>query len=82
MRCNRILFYEYAMRCLIVIASKEEHPKRYDRWLNELESLGISAKRINELNDLNEISSLADNIKRGFYQEYEGLLLLRERRAG
>jgi hypothetical protein len=36
-----------------------------------LESLGISAKRISELNDLNEISSLAENIKRGFYQEYE-----------
>jgi hypothetical protein len=63
-RCNRILFYEYAMRRLIVIAPKEEHPKRYDRWLNELESLGISAKRINELNDLKEISTLAENMKR------------------
>jgi hypothetical protein len=52
------------MRCLIVIASKEEHPKRYDRWLKELESLGISAKRINELNDLKEISTLAENMKR------------------
>jgi hypothetical protein len=64
------------------MATKEEHPERYGWWLNELETLGISAKRINELNDLNEISSLADNIKRGLYQEYEGLLLLRERRAG
>jgi hypothetical protein len=61
------------------MATKEEHPERYGWWLNELETLGISAKRINELNDLNEISNLADNIKRGFYQEYEGLLLLRER---
>ena len=52
------------MICLIVIAPKEEHPKRYDWWLNELESLGISAKRINELNDLKEISTLAENMKR------------------
>jgi hypothetical protein len=37
------------------MATKEEHPERYGWWLNELETLGISAKRINELNDLNEI---------------------------
>jgi hypothetical protein len=60
------------------MAPIEEHPERYGWWLNELESLGISAKRTNELNDLNEISSLAENIKWGFYQEYEGLSLLRE----
>jgi hypothetical protein len=53
------------------MATKEEHPERYGWWLNELESLGISANRISELNDLNEVSSLAENIKRGFYQEYE-----------
>jgi hypothetical protein len=46
------------------VPQKEEHPKRYDWWLNELESLGISAKRINELNDLKEISTLAENMKR------------------
>jgi hypothetical protein len=57
-RCNRILLYIYAMRCLTVMATKEEHPE-LGWWLNELESLGISANRINELNDLNEISSLA-----------------------
>jgi hypothetical protein len=59
------------MRWLILMATKEEHPERYGWWLNELESLGISANKINELNDLNEISSLAENIKRGFYQKYE-----------
>jgi hypothetical protein len=47
-----------------------------------LESLRISAKRTNELNDPNEISSIAENIKWGFYQEYKGLPLLMERRAG
>jgi hypothetical protein len=52
-------------------AAKDEHPERYGWWLNELESLGVSSKRINELNDLKEISSLAENIKQGFYQEYE-----------
>ena len=51
------------MRCLIVIAPKQGHPKRYDWWLTELESLGISAKRINEPNDLKEISTLAENMK-------------------
>jgi hypothetical protein len=54
------------MTCLTVIAPIEEHPERYGWWLNELESLAISAKRTNELNDLNEISGLAENIKWGF----------------
>jgi hypothetical protein len=53
------------------MAAKDEHPERYGCWLNELESLGISSNRINELNDLKEISGLAENIKKGFYQEYE-----------
>ena len=53
------------------MAAKDEYPERYDWWLNELESLGISSNRINELNDLKEIRSLAENIKQGFYQEYE-----------
>jgi len=35
------------------MATISEHPERYGWWLNELESLGISANRINELNDLN-----------------------------
>jgi len=37
------------------LATRNEHPERW--WLNELETLGISEKRINELNDPNEISS-------------------------
>ena len=64
------------MRCLIVIASKEEHPKRYDRWLNELESLGISAKRINELNDLKEISTLALEHETGMKPEIQESVLI------
>ena len=53
------------------MATISEHQERYGWWLNELESLGIGSKRINELNDLKEISSLAENIKQGFYQEYK-----------
>jgi hypothetical protein len=41
------------------MATIEEHPERYGWWINELESLGISVKKINELNDLNEIHDLA-----------------------
>jgi hypothetical protein len=48
-----------------------EHPERYGWWLNELDSLGISTKRMNELNDLKEISNLTENIKQAFYQDYK-----------
>jgi hypothetical protein len=45
------------------LATRNEHPERW--CLNELESLGISAKREKELNDPNEIRRLADYIERG-----------------
>ena len=41
----------------------------YKRWISELESLGLSVNKINEFNDLNEIRSLAEIIKEGFYQD-------------
>jgi hypothetical protein len=53
------------------MATISEHPERYGWWLNELDSLGISTKRINELNDLKEISNLTENIKQAFYQDYK-----------
>ena len=40
-------------------------------WLNELESLGISPKKTNQLNDKKEISNLAENIKQILYHEYK-----------
>jgi hypothetical protein len=46
-----------------------EHPERYGWWLNELDSLGIRTKKINELNDLQEIRNLTQNIKQAFYQD-------------
>jgi hypothetical protein len=48
----------------------EEHPERYWWWINELESLGLSVKNINELNDLNEIRGLAEIIKQDKYLDY------------
>jgi hypothetical protein len=36
-------------------------------WLNELDSLGIKPKKINILNDIQELGSLTDNIKQTFY---------------
>jgi hypothetical protein len=53
------------------MATKDEHPERNGWWLNELESLGITTKRTNELNDLKELRSLSHNIKRAFCQEYK-----------
>ena len=34
-----------------------------DWWLSELHSLGIQPKRINALNDIQELRNLTDNIK-------------------
>jgi flagellin-specific chaperone FliS len=48
-----------------------EHPERHGWWLNELESLGVSPKVQNELNDIRETSNLAENLKQAFYQAYK-----------
>ncbi|MFZ0222174.1 MAG: hypothetical protein WAM42_10865 [Candidatus Nitrosopolaris sp.] len=52
------------------MATMREHPERYGRWINELESLGLSVKKINEFNDLNEIRDLAEIIKQDKYLDY------------
>ena len=44
------------------MATMREHPERYWWWRNELESLGLSVKKINEFNDLDEIRDLAEGI--------------------
>jgi hypothetical protein len=46
------------------------HPERYSWWLNELESLGVNTK-CNELNDLSVASSLTENLKQLFFEEYQ-----------
>jgi hypothetical protein len=53
------------------MATKEEGIQRDTWWLNELESLGVSPKVQNELNDIQEASSLAENLKQAFYQAYK-----------
>ncbi|MEO9320741.1 MAG: hypothetical protein ABI361_08725 [Nitrososphaera sp.] len=37
----------------------------------ELESLGISPKRTNELNDSQELEALTENVKETYYQDYK-----------
>ena len=39
--------------------------------ISELESLAITPKRLNELNDTFEMEHLVDNIKFNLYQEYK-----------
>ena len=54
------------------MATKNEHPEKYGWWLNELESLGVSPKILSsELNDIQEASTLTENLKQVFYQEYK-----------
>jgi hypothetical protein len=53
------------------MATKTEQPEKEQWWLNDLESLGISSKKTNELNDKKEVSDLTENIKQALYQEYK-----------
>jgi hypothetical protein len=53
------------------MATRREHPERFGWWINELESLGLSVKKINEFNDLDEIRGLAENIKQDIYIDYK-----------
>jgi hypothetical protein len=39
--------------------------------VNELESLGISVKKINDLNDNYELENLIENIKQMWIQDYK-----------
>ena len=53
------------------MAIKQENPQKDDWWINELDSLGVSVKVWNELNNIEETSSLAENLKHVFYQAYK-----------
>jgi hypothetical protein len=48
----------------------ERTTRRYGWWINELESLGLSIKKINQFNDLDEIRELAEIIKQDKYLDY------------
>ena len=53
------------------MATIREHPQRYGWWINELESLGLSVKKINEFNDLDEMRDLTEIIKQDLYQHHK-----------
>ena len=56
------------------MATAAEECEYFDKkqwWLNELESLGVSPNKTNQLNDKKEISNLAENIKQTLYHEYK-----------
>jgi hypothetical protein len=43
--------------------AEDEHPEKYDWWLNELDSLGISTSQKNGLNNQKEASDLTEAVK-------------------
>jgi hypothetical protein len=47
-----------------------EHPEKYNWWMNELDSLGISTLEKNGLNNRQEASDLTDAVKQTLYEEY------------
>ena len=53
------------------MATKQENLQDDDWWLNELESLGVSVKVRNDLNDIKETSNLVENLKQTLYQAYK-----------
>jgi len=53
------------------MATVIEHPERFGWWINELESLGLSVKKTNEFNDLDEIRDLTEIIKQDKYIDYK-----------
>jgi hypothetical protein len=53
------------------MATKQEKTQEVSWWLNELESLGVSVKLRNDLNDITETSNLAENLKQILYQAYK-----------
>ena len=53
------------------MATKRENVQKNSWWINELDSLGVSVKIRNELNNIQEISSFAENLKQIFYQAYK-----------
>jgi hypothetical protein len=60
---------------IVPILSKQEEEQRQQAkngyWQNELDSLGIEPKQKKELNDKEELESLADIIKQAMFQDYK-----------
>ncbi|HEV2876338.1 MAG TPA: hypothetical protein VGW09_03580 [Nitrososphaeraceae archaeon] len=50
--------------------AEAEHPEKYNRWLNELGSLGICTLDRNGLNNHKEASDLTEAVKQTLYEDY------------
>jgi hypothetical protein len=50
--------------------AKAEHSKKYNWWLNELDSLGISTSQKNGLGNQKEASDLTEAVKQTLHEEY------------
>ena len=48
------------------MVTKQENPQKDSWWISELDSLGVSVRVRNELNDIQETSNLAENLKHVF----------------
>jgi flagellin-specific chaperone FliS len=53
------------------MAIRQENPQKESCWLNELESLAVSAEVKNELNNTQETSNLTKNVKHAYFQAYK-----------
>jgi hypothetical protein len=50
--------------------AKAVRPEKYNWWLNELDSLGISTLQKNGLDNQKEASDLTEAVKQTLYEEY------------
>jgi hypothetical protein len=50
--------------------AEAEHPEKYDWWLNELDSLGISTLQKTGLGNHKEASDLPEAVEQTLYEEY------------
>ena len=50
--------------------AKAEHPEKYNWWLNELDSLGISTLQKSGLRNQKEASDLTEAVKQTLFEDY------------
>jgi len=50
--------------------AEDEHPEKYNWWLNELDSLGIRTLQKNGLGNQKEASDLTEAVKQTLYEDY------------
>jgi hypothetical protein len=50
--------------------AEAEHPEKYNWWLNELDSLGISTLQKTGLDNRKEASDLTEAVKQTLFEEY------------